>query len=360
MATAIDPLTGQNQSGSFTVLGTGILDAGSGFFTVDPLIAGVGALSGSVAFMSSDGCTAIVSPFSVNVIECTAGNCEAVAGTVSPPAVTEACNIGGEFFPGSVTGNNTSYDYIYALVNNDDNIVYSYSANGYFPVDGFPAGDYCVYGISYEDGAANAPNLTVSTLSQLQDQIAVACLDISDNCYPLTIEDCGIEVCNPDGLIFCTPADTPIDICLGCGPGTGVTIDTVISLYYCAIDNYDDDCFTYTPLPNMEVIGSEDLTVVYCYPDGTCDTTIVTIMIGGCDSMPVCEEVIYTCTEPITPLELCLDCEYLSNPNIYIDTIYSVFACQIDQQNDLCFEYTPIPGIEAFSPDSVVVRISYI
>jgi len=164
--------------------------------------------------------------------------------------------------------------------------------------------------------------------------------------------------CDVSNMTVCTTPITTIEICLPCP----VQVDTVTSLFWCSLDEMsdDDNCFEYTPLPNMEVIGGETLYVTYFDPmTGQFSTVEVFVETAlNCDGDPpvVCDDIVYACTAPITPIELCLDCQLEANPNVYIDNVVSLYDCSINDMAGGCFEYIPIPGLEMFvSADTVVV-----
>jgi len=64
-----------------------------------------------------------------------------------------------------------------------------------------------------------------------------------------------------------------------------------------------------------------------------------------CPSMTVC-------TAPQTPIVICPDFCLLQGDDITIDSAHSTYDCSI-VINGPCFTYTPLPGMEAFSPDFV-------
>jgi len=100
----------------------------------------------------------------------------------------------------------------------------------------------------------------------------------------------GVPVC-PDELELCTNPTTPVEICIDCIDALGYEYTDVVSLFHCSIDDLDDNnqaCFTYTPVPLMELYSPDQVTVTYCIP-GTndCHTTIISIKIqDDCDLTP--------------------------------------------------------------------------
>lgn len=196
------------------------------------------------------------------------------------------------------------------------------------------------------DGMAGTGTLTVN----YQDN--PGCVQNFSDTYAYTCS------CDISMLSFCTTPITTIEICLPCP----VAIDTVTSLYWCSLDEMsdDDNCFEYTPLPNMEIIGGETLYVTYFDPMSgqfsTVEIYVETALDCGDDPPILCDDIIYTCTEPVTGIDLCLDCQLDANPNVYIDNIESLYDCTINDLAGACFEYIPLPGLEdVVDADTVVV-----
>jgi len=174
--------------------------------------------------------------------------------------------------------------------------------------------------------------------------------------------DIAPEICDLGTLNFCTAPVTSIEICLDCNAGYSLEIDTVQSLFFCSIDDQIGNCFTYTPLPNMESFSPDMLTVTYCI-EGTAicsEVEIVVDILEDCPDTPVteCPDVIETCTEPTTPVEICIPCLTDGTFTGSIDTVLSLFYCSIDDLDDAngaCFTYTPLPDMELFGADTLTV-----
>jgi len=174
--------------------------------------------------------------------------------------------------------------------------------------------------------------------------------------------DVAPELCDLGTLNFCTQPVTSIEICLDCDAGYNLEIDTVQSLFFCSIDDQLGNCFTYTPLPNMESFSPDILTVTYCI-EGTAicsEVEIIVDILEECPEVPVaeCPALIETCTEPTTPVEICIPCLTDGTFTGSIDTVLSLFYCSIDDLDDAdgaCFTYTPLPDMELFGADTLTV-----
>ncbi len=190
----------------------------------------------------------------------------------------------------------------------------------------------------------------------------ISCIDshtvsLSYNCAsdpdPQVLPDC-------DDLDVCTQAITPIDICIECLIGSDAVIDTVESLFFCAIQQIDDACFTYTPLPGMESVGADTLTVTYCTEDGNCASINVFIEISDCNPAPpdqpeMCVQYYEDCSEPMVPITVCLDCDGGLDTSVEIDSIASTWHCTIDMIDGTCFSYIPLPNMDLVPEDSVFI-----
>jgi len=156
----------------------------------------------------------------------------------------------------------------------------------------------------------------------------------------------------PDTIRVCTQPTTPVEICLpSMANETNYEIVDVHSLFYCAIDDLDDAnnaCFTYTPVPLMELYSPEQLTVTYCDDAQNCFNTIVIVdILVECDPVD-CSALLNLCTAPITPIEICIDCLAKGGSITAINDVNSMFDCSLqdlDDDNIGCFVYIPLPGL---------------
>jgi hypothetical protein len=96
------------------------------------------------------------------------------------------------------------------------------------------------------------------------------------------------------------------------------------------------------------------------YPDAallelTCSDLQITANVS-CDNNAVdelCAVLPQTvCTAPITPIDLCV---YCPEADIFVQQIFQpLFSCGAEISGN-CVEYTPLPGLELYSPDSLAV-----
>jgi len=148
-------------------------------------------------------------------------------------------------------------------------------------------------------GGLNDANIACFTYTPAASETGVTEL-IVEYCKPSTGQcwttiiiididpDCGTGVSCPSELEFCTNPTTPVEICIDCIDPLGYEYTNVVSLFHCSLDDLDDAnqaCFTYTPVPLMELYSPDIVTATYCIP-GTnmCNTTVLTIHIeDDCD-----------------------------------------------------------------------------
>jgi len=146
---------------------------------------------------------------------------------------------------------------------------------GIVDFDEAPPGVCLIWSVSYDElvGAyvgANANDLE-------------GCFDLSN---PIEVNrvSCEVETECPEFMNLCTNPTTEIIICIPCiADGSfDATITEVISLFDCGIDDLDDDndaCFSYTPLPFLQNYGPDKVTVEYCTSSGECKTTEISMDI---------------------------------------------------------------------------------
>ncbi len=407
--------------------------------------------------------------YTITVLDCgePAIDCDANAGNLLPIMFDEFCTLNADEITLPLPfGQNPTFDYLFVITNSNLDIVAT-SSNITASLTGQPEGEYCIHGLSYDADSPQAPNLNITNVSELfaqtdacfdlilEDCVTVTiqgeginpappvgpsdttflctqyitpidfCIDIidpdggnaylvdlisfcnpsivGDNCvhYPPlpgltegmdeTIsliycdDDCPQEcdtayvnisiipegaecvqdtsgvnptVCNPDTLYYCTGPITPFEICLDCEDATGYEVTEVNSMFNCSIDDVLGTCFTYTPLPGLEDIGEDVIEVVYCQDGMTnCVTQVIVMTVGDCTPPPPCPEIIYACTAPIVPIDICLECEFDFNPNYVITNVESYFdQCTIDEIGTMCIEYIPLPLMDLLGTDTVTIE----
>ncbi len=288
-------------------------------------------------------------------IDCPGGGCFAMAPTISSdnPSI---CIGDGEVVNISLDSSSPNDQIVYVVTDaTGTTILAGPTTDTQFNFDGAPAGTCLIWAVAH-DGTLVAPTDQVADLQgcyALSNPVSV----IREDCN-LGGFDCG--TCFPDTLVFCTNPITPVEICLDCD-GSNVSVTDVESLFFCSIENIDDldGCFTYTPLPNMENFSPDILTATVCEPgtNNCCEVVIQVDIQEDCTPEPVdCEELIEVCTAPITPVDICIDCLLDGSIEAEIDTIYSLWGCSINMIGDACFEYVPLPNLEDFGGDTVIVE----
>ncbi len=100
--------------------------------------------------------------------------------------------------------------------------------------------------------------------------------------------------------------------------------------------------FVYTPNPGF--FGVDTFYYQICDQTGLCDEGMVVITVS--ESAEPCGEIqSYVCTEPLSPTVVCTDfCEIEGTPGVELTDVSATFNCSIVLLEDLCFQYTPLPG----------------
>ncbi len=87
--------------------------------------------------------------------------------------------------------------------------------------------------------------------------------------------------------------------------------------------------------------------------EGTTDTGSLDGGTPDCTNAQVCAGMT-VCTEPLTPITICPEFDCLPGSMFSLETVHSTYECGI-LLNGPCFVYTPLPGMEMFSPDFAAV-----
>ncbi len=108
-----------------------------------------------------------------------------------------------------------------------------------------------------------------------------------------------------------------------------------------------DDALVYQP--DEGYTGTDVFTYTVCNSEGSCDTAIVTVDIVYTPSD--CEYAGAFCTEPLTPVTICiLPCEVSGG---FITDLTTTYNCSLSVTSDICFTYTPLP--EYLGEDQIVI-----
>lgn len=307
--------------------------------------------SGTVTFTVTNtldfiGCSSaqITAPYS-----CPVGGCLANAGTVTGDLVM--CNdpLFADFNIAYFQTSGTSpanYAYAFVAVLNGNiikvstpNLTTNAPHDGMIGFSSVPEGQYCVYGIAYDP--ANPPTGIVEGASF--SAITGGCSQVSSTCAMIDVLNCTTlnYTTTTDGTVIDEEIEEPITppaevSNVQANPQNGsVIVDPNGNVVY---------------IPNPGFIGTDEFAIFYTGIDGELHGLMVTVNVqagGLCQIEPQT-----VCTEPLTPIELCLHCP---ESQVTIFNIHQpLFNCGIDL-NLNCITYTPLPGMEIYGPDSLVI-----
>ncbi len=94
--------------------------------------------------------------------------------------------------------------------------------------------------------------------------------------------DCDNPIQLP-GDDICTEAMTPIEVCPDFGDFDPYKINSYETLYNCSLTEMPNGCFIYTPLPGMENIGADFITIYAIGSNGQCVALTINVTIGNCN-----------------------------------------------------------------------------
>ena len=97
--------------------------------------------------------------------------------------------------------------------------------------------------------------------------------------------------------------------------------------------------FIYTPNPDF--VGVDSFTYQICDPEGLCDVATVTIEVRPAP----CDDELFFCTEPLTPLEICPEfCDLQGSDDVVITNAHTTYNCSLQLGDDgKCLQYTALP-----------------
>lgn len=101
-------------------------------------------------------------------------------------------------------------------------------------------------------------------------------------------------------------------------------------------------------LPNNDFQGQTSFTYTLCDGMGNESEATVSLTVGSVNNSN-CGNFA-TCTQPMTLVELCVD---FCAENVSITETNTLFNCSIEQLNDTCFSYHPLPGLVGFDEITV-------
>ncbi|MDA7502300.1 Ig-like domain-containing protein, partial [Chitinophagales bacterium] len=152
-------------------------------------------------------------------------------------------------------------------------------ADGLYLFDDLPEGDYTVVvGSGPEDWFNTTPETHDVSLTEGQDY------DEADFGFDVeTTNSCDDPYLCP-AYEVCTTPITPIvvcpETCAGLAPFTLVDAE---SLFQCALVELPNGCVQYTPLPGMEIVGTDDIYLTITDALGNCFEQHVIVNIGTCE-----------------------------------------------------------------------------
>jgi len=188
--------------------------------------------------------------------------CDASAGELRPIKFDTFCTLSAMVTLPVQFGYNINLEYIF-LITNQNLEIFAQSSDFRTNLTGLPAGEYCIYGMSYD--ANNSPDLSVSSIDELMEQ-STTCFSITRECIPLTIQ---AETTNPfppvgpsDTLFYCTGYTVPIDFCIDLADEDGGQAYLVDIISFCNPSIEGDNCVHYPPLPGLLVGDTEIISFV--------------------------------------------------------------------------------------------------
>jgi|GEM_PF-818488 len=198
----------------------------------------------------------------------------------------------------------------------------------YIPSVGFCGVDMFTYTICDSEGACDSAEVTVT-------------VDCPTNEPP---------VANNDG--YTTDFNTPITFCVDLNDsdpdGDAISVSTASSPSNGSYTQ-SGNCFTYTP--NNGFSGTDVFTYTICDPDGLCDDATVSITVLP-EPPSECESTLVLCTEPMTPVEVCIP--FCDVPGAQIASAVTTYNCSITILEDNCIRYTPLPAFTGMDTIRVI------
>jgi len=220
-----------------------------------------------------DGCYSLSNPITVNRVECEP-TCDVSGGTLSGGPFTFCVGDGTPDYVSGITLSGNSGDNSAWVITSDDGTILGLpSMPGDVNFDGAGEGVCLIWNVSFDQLVGAAVGVNAADLS--------GCFDLSNS---ITVNRVACATECPAVMNYCTTPTTEIEICIPCiADGSfDATITDVVSLFDCGIDDLDDDnqaCFSYTPLPLMQNYSPDIVTIEYCTAAGECKTTEVIMEI---------------------------------------------------------------------------------
>ncbi len=302
-----------------------------------------------------EGCFALSNAVSIIREDCT-DPCNVTAPVISSDNPT-ICIGEGELVTVSLDAFDVTDQIVFVVTDiNGTTILAGPQTNNVFNFDAAPAGTCLIWAVAH-DGTLVAPTDQVADLE--------GCFELS-NAVAVIREDC-TDPCDVTVPVISTNDPS---ICIGDGELVTVSLD--------AFDANDQIIYVVTDITGTTILSGPTTNNVFNFdgaPAGTCliwavahDGTLVAptnqvadlegcfalsnpveILREDCDDEndpPVIgEDINEICTQPVTPTTICIDPIDPNGDNVVITEVETLFNCSIDQFNDTCFIYTPLPGL---------------
>lgn len=332
----------------------------------------------------------------------------AAFSVIEEPIVVDECLANGGLLTlaaDSVTTGNTSpqavvtgalssegYSYIYVLAadaaaqGQPANIVFlEENLNGSFDMSSYAAGNYFVLGVSYKGTPAQFQQLPLNNLDDYSALVgdSTICANSTGDVFWWYGGDEEPTCAASGGNIFLPDASVAIgEISIAptvVGAATTGGLNYYFLLTTTAANNHEilalssNGSFNFSGfntgqymifgislqgtlalLENYTTIESiqQDIEEALLCADFSFNEATVTVtpVVENND----CEQTVYTCSVPITPLDLCIEFCNLEG-NIVIDTLITTYSCSVhyDEEDGTCIRYTALPGYTGL--DSLIV-----
>ena len=197
------------------------------------------------------------------------------------------------------------------------------------------------------------------------DTLVVTACDANGNCQTISVPawvspdgSCPGDPCddstNPD--IICSKPGITEDFCLVfCNLQPDAFITNITSNLNLTT-TYVGNCVIWSP--NANSFGEGTMQITACDGTGNCQTINIPTIVskdGDCQTGPdPCDgwqNPDNLCTEPFTPLEICI--KFCTVTDAKIKSATTTFDCSIKLLSDTCLKYTPLPGF--FGEDIITI-----
>lgn len=160
-------------------------------------------------------------------------------------------------------------------------------------------------------------------------------ITIAENCGshpPTATPDFASTLPNTDVLIYILDNDFDLD-------GQTISLSTIGDAQHGEVTyNAIAQTVLYQPANGFE--GIDTITYVICDETGLCSEAIITINV-----IQPCGSSYEYCTQPFTPVTICVDfCNLQGHEGVHITDASTTFNCSIHLLSDTCLRYMPLPA----------------